>query len=118
MGSSPVTASDNNFFGLLELDRAGTVLYSRLDGDRGKEASADICGSNFYTEFAPFANVREFRERLSSFASGENPAESFTFDCRCHDGRIVPVRVLLARMRQRADGSGRSYSVLVHIRKI
>ena len=118
MSTSPVAASDNNFFGLLELDRAGTVLYSRLDGDKGKEASADICGSNFYTEFAPFANVAEFRERLSRFAAGASPAESFVFDCRCHDGQTVPVRVLLARMRQRADGSGRSDSVLVHIRKI
>jgi hypothetical protein len=112
-----LTVDAYNFFGLLELDHAGTVLYSRLDGDAGREAAADICGSNFYTEVTPFENVAEFRERLSRFARGDNPAESFIFDCRCHGGEIVPVRVLLARMRQRADGRPEE-SVLVHIRKI
>ena len=115
--SAQAAAAGNNFLGIVELDHAGTVLYSRLDGDAGKAAAADICGSNYYTEVAPFANVAEFRERLSRFAAGGSAAESFTFDCRCHDGRVVPVRVLLARMRQRADGS-RTESVLMHIRKI
>jgi hypothetical protein len=109
---------DNSiFFGLLELDHAGNVLYSRLDGDAGREASADICGSNFYTQVVPFENVEEFRQRLARFIEAENPAESFMFDCRCRDGSVVSVRVLLARMRQRADGS-RSESTLVHIRKV
>lgn len=112
-----LSTADNNFFGLIELDHAGTVLYSRLDGEQGRAASADTCGSNYYTDVAPFANVGELRERLAQFARGESPAESFTFECRCHDGRVVAVRVLLARMRQRADGDNRE-SVLVHIRKI
>ena len=116
MGTLSVAAG-NNFFGLLELDHAGMVLYSRLDGEAGKATSADICGSNFYTGFAPFANVEEFRERLNRFALSDSPAESFMFDCRCHDGEVVPVRVLLARMRQRADGT-RTESMLVHIRKV
>lgn len=115
MSTSPVAS--NNFFGLLELDYAGTVLYSRLDGAVGKAMAADICGSNFYTEVAPFENVEEFRQCLGRFAEADNPAESFFFDCRCHDGRVVPVRVLLARMRQRADGRPTD-SVLVQIRKV
>ena len=115
MSTSPAAAR-NNFLGLIELNHVGTVLYSRLDGG-GREASSEICGSNFYTEVAPFANVEEFRQRLARFAETDNPAESFTFDCRCHDGEVVGVRVLLARMRQRTDGS-RTESVLVRIRKI
>ncbi len=115
MGALSVAA--NNLFGLLELDHAGTVLYSRLDGDAMKEAPADIRGSNFYTEVASFANVEEFRQRLARFAETENPAESFTFECRFCGGEVVSVRVLLARMRQRADGRP-TESVLVHIRKI
>jgi hypothetical protein len=118
MNTLPVVATgNNNFLGLVELDHAGTVLYSRPDGDAGRELSAAICGSNYYTDVAPFENVGEFRERLSRFAASDEPAESFIFDCRCHGGEIVPVRVLLARMRQRADGS-RVESVLVHIRKV
>ena len=112
-----MSAANNNFLGLIELDAAGTVLYSRLDGEGGRAASSEIRGSNFYTEFAPFENVEEFRRRLARFAQTESPAESFTFDCRCHGGEVVTVRVLLARMRQRADGSP-TESVLVHIRKI
>ena len=106
-----------NFLGLIELDHAGTVLYSHLDGDASRGASDEgIRGSNYYTEVAPFANVADFRERLSRFAAGGNSAECFVFDCRCHDGRIVPVRVLLARMRRRA-GDG-SESLLVHLKKV
>ena len=117
METLSVAASNHNFLGLVELDHAGTVLYSRLDGDGGGAARLNICGSNYYTQVAPFENVAEFRERLRQFAAGDNPAESFIFDCRCHGGAIVTVRVLLARMRQRADGS-RVESVLVHIRKV
>ena len=116
MSTRPV-AANNNFFGLVELDHAGTVLYSRPDAVAGERAAGDICGSNYYTDIAPFANVEEFRQHLARFAETDSPAESFTFDCRCHDGEVVPVRVLLARMRQRADGSLKE-SVLVHIRKI
>ena len=113
--STPSVAT-HTLFGLVELDPAGTVLYSRPDG-AGKGDSPDVCGCNFYTEVAPFENVEEFREYLSGFARGESPAHSFTFDCRFADGEVVPVRVLLARMRQRADGRP-TESVLVHIRKI
>lgn len=115
MSSLSVVA--HNFLGLVELDHAGTVLYSRPDAVAGEREPRDICGSNYYTDVAPFANVEEFRQRLTRFAETENPAESFMFECRCHDGTVVPVRVLLARMRQRADGT-RSESVLVHIRKV
>lgn len=115
--STLTAAAANNFFGLMELDDAGMVLYSRPDGDPKNLAAADICGSNYYTEVAPFANVAEFRERVARFSESDQPADSFTFDCRCHGGEIVPVRVLLARMRQRGGG-GPAESLLIHIRKI
>ena len=115
---STLPADANNFLGLIELDAAGTVLYSKFDGDaKDLAAAADICGSNYYTEVTPFANIAEFRERVARFAESDQPADSFTFDCRCHGGEVVPVRVLLARMRQSADGDP-AESLLVHIRKI
>ena len=112
-----LSVTRHNLFGIVELDHAGTVLYSRPDGEARQETPAGICGSNFYTEVAPFENVEEFRERLGGFVRGDSPAHSFLFDCRFADGGVVPVRVLLARMRQRADGRPVE-SVLVHIRKI
>lgn len=107
----------HNFFGLIEMDRAGTVLYSRLDGEAPRASEADIRGSNYYAEVAPFENVEELRERLGEFEKNGHPAESFMFDCRFRDGGVVTVRVLLARMRQRAD-SAPAESVLMHIKKV
>ncbi|HEX8097648.1 MAG TPA: hypothetical protein VF507_06410 [Pyrinomonadaceae bacterium] len=104
------------FYGLLELDAAGTVLYSRVEknGD-GDDPPPDFSGSNFFTEVAPFENIEEFRRRLDGFKRGEVPAQSFTFTCQFVDGP-VPVRVLLARIRERSKG-GHTKSILVHIRR-
>jgi hypothetical protein len=98
--------------GLVELDPAGTVLYARLERDG---EGRDLGGLNFFSEVAPFKNVEEFRRRIEGFASGKEPANSFNFICEFGDG-LVPVRVLLARIRDRADG-WRTKSILVHIRQ-
>ena len=103
-------------FGLFELDPAGTVLYSRIEPEvRSDGAPPDVSGRNFYEEVAPFENVEEFRLRVSQFASGASPADNFNFNCR-YDDCALPVRVLLARVRERTSQS-RTKSVLVHIRK-
>jgi hypothetical protein len=110
MSVSPLTGEA--LLGLFELDEAGTVLYSRIEPDG---AGPDISGRNFYDEVALFENVAEFRRRVTEFTRGASPAESFKFDCRC-EGFIRPVKVLLARIRERVDHA-RTKSVLVHIRK-
>ncbi|MCA1817410.1 MAG: hypothetical protein LC746_13650 [Acidobacteria bacterium] len=103
-------------YGLFELDDEGTVLYSRVepDGETGG-ATADVSGRNFYEEVAPFENVEEFRRRVAAFAAGSGSADRFNFSCRCGD-TAQPVKVLLARVRERMSGT-RTKSVLVHIRK-
>ncbi len=98
--------------GLIELDQAGTVLYSRLDR---KGASPDIKGRNFYSEVAAFKNVEDFHRLVDAFTKGRNPAGGFSFNCDFDDCR-VPVRVLLARMSERSNGE-RTKSILVHIRQ-
>lgn len=103
-------------FGLFELDAAGTVLYSRLEPHgAGAARTADMAGRNFYEEVVPFVNVEEFRRLVTQFTCGASPADSFRFDC-LYDGGPLPVRVLLARIRERAHAE-RTKSVLVHIRK-
>jgi two-component system cell cycle response regulator DivK len=99
-------------YGLIELDAAGTVLYTRFEAN---SAARDCMGLNFYTEVAPFRNVVEFRQMLDNFSRGSQPAHSTDFTCDYEDGP-VHVRVLLARIRERsqADSTG---SVLVHIRR-
>jgi hypothetical protein len=105
------------FYGLLELDPAGTVLYSRIEGggDNGQPA-ADATGRNFYTEVAPFENVAEFQHCLDSFSRGSQQADSIQFICNYDDGPL-PVKVLLARIREHS-GHEAMKSILVHIRKI
>ena len=114
---SALPRTNHRFFGLLELDAAGTVLYYRIEGnsDKGAGALPDISGSNFFTEVAPFANREEFRRLVESFRTREASSESLNFTCQFADG-AEPVRVLLARVRERTDDNC-TKSVLVHIRQ-
>lgn len=106
----------HKLFGLLELDGAGTVLSSALSSDDKAEGSAaDVAGLNFYAEVAAFANVEEFHQRLDAFNRSGDQAYGFEFSCDYEDG-AVPVRVLLARIRERKTGE-QAESLLVHIRK-
>jgi hypothetical protein len=106
-------------FGLYELDDAGLVLYSRIEADgseSGVRAVADAAGQNYFDEVAPFENVDEFRLLIANFTRGHRLADSFNFTCRLDDGPL-PVRVLLARIRERTNGE-QLKSILVHIRKV
>lgn len=110
-------AAARKLFGLVELDSAGTVLYTRFewDGAPANGAAQDYAGRNFYAEVAPFRNVAEFRELLDGFGRGSQPAHSTDFTCDYEDGPLL-VRVLLARIRERSQADV-TKSVLVHIRK-
>jgi hypothetical protein len=105
-------------FGLFELDPAGTVLYSRVepDVDAGAAAAASVAGHDFFNEVASFSNAEELRRRIGAFTSSEAQADNFHFTCLCEGGPL-PVKVLLARIRERSNGR-HTKSVLVHIRKV
>lgn len=108
--------SQRKLFGLLELDAAGTVLYSKLDTDGNSDyRTADVAGHNFYSEVAPFTNVEELHQHLDLFHRSSEQAKSFVFNCKYDDG-AVPVRVLLARVNERTNGDD-TKSLLVHIKK-
>ena len=81
--------ADQKFFGLVELDADGTVLYSRIerDGDR-HYPPANITGRNFFSEVAPFLNVENFRRVLAASPEALNrriayssPASTKTAPC-------------------------------------
>lgn len=103
-------------YGLIEIDPAGTVLYTRFEGEAATSfAALDTAGRNFYTEVAPFQNVGEFRQQLDDFSRGSQPAHSLDFTCHYDDGPL-PVRVMLARIRERTERDV-TKSILVHIRR-
>ena len=98
--------------GLFELDDSGKVLYYRMDS---AGTSPDMTGHNFYDEVATFDNVEEFRQCVTDFTHGGKAADSFNFDCR-YQGSDHPVRVLVARIRERVNRNN-TKSVLLHIRR-
>lgn len=110
--------ASRKFFGLLELDAEGTVLYARSEAQR--EASAGdvrlIPGSNLFSENALFKNIAELRSRFECFSRSLSQSDSFEFTCQFED-EAVPVRILLARIHELRD-SARTKSLLIHIRKI
>jgi CheY-like chemotaxis protein len=114
---SPEAVAKRKLFGLFELDAAGTVLYVRVEPDGATQSgpAPDYTGRNFYTEVAPFRNVAEFGKRLDDFRRGPQPAHTIDFTCDYEDGPL-PVRVLLARIRERSQADV-TRSVLVHIRR-
>ena len=98
--------------GMFELDSAGVVLYSRVGADG---PAPDHTGRNFFDEAADFSNAAELRRRINLFRASGAQADSFDFTCEYDDGP-VPVRILLARLRERADYDNTS-SVLIHVRR-
>jgi hypothetical protein len=113
MSVSLLTAQE--LLGLFELDGTGKVLYYRMDsGGEPGGTSVDMAGHNFYDEVAPFENVEEFRRSVTEFTRGAKAADSFDFDCHYEDSDH-PVRVLLARIRERLNRNN-TKSILVHIR--
>lgn len=111
---SSLILTPQKLFGLLELDLAGTVLFSKLEGDEKLVGGAtDVVGRNFFCEVATFLNVAEFRQRLETFDNGHERTNSFMFNFNYEDG-AVPVKVLLARLR---EDTKYPESVLVYIKK-
>lgn len=112
----PESVPAQKLYGLIEIDPAGTVLYTRFEGEGAAYYSARDCtGRDFYAEVAPFRNAVEFRQRLDDFRRGPQAAHSMDFTCEYADGPLA-VRVLLARIRERSEYDV-TKSILVHIRK-
>lgn len=116
MSTTTSLLEGQSYFGLFELDDAGTVLYARIEPDDNPAPEPpDVTGHDFFSEVAPFENGEEFRRRVAAFTRGQVEADSFVFNCRVR-GDALPVRVLLTRIRHRADGN-RMKSTLLHIRR-
>jgi len=105
----------DKLFGFFELDTAGTVLYSRTTCDSNHSVFLDLNGRNFFEELVKFENREEFRRLVNHFVDSETQADSFTFTCCCDEG-LMPIRVLLARLRALRDGEQKTLTLL-HIRR-
>jgi hypothetical protein len=114
MNTSPV--AERNFFGLFELDDAGTVLYSKAESDTNADKEGvNLAGHNVFKEVLACENGEELQRRINRFIAGEAQSDNFLFHCRNNNG-MAPVRVLRTRIRERSNGE-KMKSILVHIRK-
>jgi len=114
---STARPTGRRIYGLFEIDAAGTVTYSRLEGEAPANLPPpEFYGRDLFSEAAPFLNGEELRRVVNEFMAGNAPASSVTFTCLYEDGQEERVRVLLARMREQS-ADGHTKSVLMHIRK-
>ena len=91
-----------HFFGIYELDSAGTILYSRSHEDAQPPPS--IVGTNFFEEIEPFENADRLRSGIKSFMSGRQSVGSFFFEGIFEESRIK-AKILLTRGHETQDDS-------------
>jgi photoactive yellow protein len=107
-------------YGLLELDAEGTVIYYRSE-NKGLFVTpeSEIVGRNFFTDIAAISQAKEFQNEIKDFRRSHAPAYSFNFSFALKN-RSLPVRVLLARVRERPTlgESTPAESLYVHIRPV
>jgi hypothetical protein len=114
MSASVLTGQE--FLGLFEIDKAGKVLYYRMDsGGEPGGTSPDIVGHDFYNEVARFENVDEFRRCVTEFIRSATAADSFDFECRYGDS-AHRVKVLLARICESGNREN-TKSTLVYLKR-
>jgi hypothetical protein len=76
------TMREPDFFGIFELNEAGTVLYSRLQNPEAKgERPRPAVGCNFFEELAGFASCDQLRSKFRNFFKSRQAFETFYLDC-------------------------------------
>ena len=98
--------------GMFELDGTDTVVYAHMEGIG---PLPDLRGRGLFERARSLSNSDELRQRIHYFRSNGASADAFDFVCQ-YEGGEIPVRVLMARVRDFAGNSG-TKSILVHIRQ-
>ncbi|HEX8492832.1 MAG TPA: hypothetical protein VF658_08335 [Pyrinomonadaceae bacterium] len=104
-------------FGWMELDDAGTVTqYSpAAEGKEMNDSTLDLVGCNLFTDVAPIAEVKEFRDRFQVFVQSPLPTEVFNLKFKdSHES--VHARIMLAQISQQQHSSNGKL-VLVSVTK-
>lgn len=90
-------------FGMIRLDRAGTVqLYNAWEGRLARRNPKNVVGKNFFTDIAPCTNVASFRGKLDELASGGGKTYVFDYDFTFPWGaRRVRIRFVVESVDER-----------------
>lgn len=87
-------------FGVIELDREGTILaVNRPELEMARLSHHRLAGRNFFAEVAFCADVQDFHGRFDDFMEGRAPSESFDFTYDFPHGK-VDVRLTFIRLSE------------------
>ena len=88
---------DAAVFGLYELSKDGTILYSRpRSADGLNEAEQGIVGQDFFRDIFPCRNNEDLRRHFRRFITGDQPVDTFVFDC-LFEREIVRAKIFMTR---------------------
>ena len=84
-------------FGLYELSKEGTILYSRpRSADGLHDAAQETVGQDFFRDIFVCRNNEDLRRHFRRFITGDQPVDTFVFDC-LFDQEIVRAKVFMTR---------------------
>ena len=105
-----------DLFGLYELSKEGTVLYSRARSEGGlKDPTVDAIGRDFFGDIAQFNNVDDLRRHFRSFLTGSQPVDTFLFDC-LFETEVVRTKIFMTRAYE-TDSDHAGGIVILDIRR-
>jgi len=88
---------DTNVFGLYELSREGTILYSRPRREDGlRDPEQAVIGQDFFHDIFPCRNMEDLRRHFRRFITGDRPVDTFVFECM-FDREVVRTKIFMTR---------------------
>jgi photoactive yellow protein len=91
----PVEQLDLQPFGIIRLDRSGTVLtFNSYEERLAKKSRGDVIGRNFFQEIAPCTKVKDFHGRFLDAVAARSMNVTFGFVFPfAHGTRYVDVSI-------------------------
>ena len=92
-----VTEMDTDVFGLYELSRDGTILYSRPRREDGlRDPAQAIIGQDFFRDIFPCTNMEDLRRHFRRFITGDQSVDTFVFEC-LFEREVVRTKIFMTR---------------------
>jgi hypothetical protein len=92
-----VSGMGGDVFGLYELSRDGTILYSRPRREDGlRDPEQAIIGQDFFRDIFPCLNMEDLRRHFRRFITGEQSVDTFVFECM-FEREVIKTKIFMTR---------------------
>ena len=92
-----VSGMDTDVFGLYELSRDGTILYSRPRREDGlRDPEQAVIGQDFFGDIFPCRNMEDLRRHFRRFITGDRSVDTFVFECM-FEREVVRTKIFMTR---------------------